>query len=114
MSGFGTPPAKRHADADAGEEHAVVRRDLALFREVGDRSAGHHHVHDFAIDDALRDLGRRRKNQGNFVSGGPFERASELGQHVVHRSACQNLDFAGVGMSRCGQCNGETDRERKP
>jgi len=50
----------------------------------------------------------------DFVSTSAFERASELGQHAVHRTACQDLDFGGIGTSRCSQCDGETDRHHNP
>src|SRR5207237_325726 len=87
----------RATNSALGEDHPVARRNLALFHEVIDRDAGHDDIHDLAADDALHDLARRRENQCDSVSGAAFERAAELGQHVVHRTARQHLDFRGIG-----------------
>src|SRR2546422_8342470 len=113
-AGLRPPRATRHATRDAGGVQPVPRCDLALLHEVIYSGAGHDDIHDLTVDDAPHDLGGGRENQRDFVATTAFERACEFGQHVVHRSGCQHLDFGGIGRSRCSQSDGETDHRHNP
>jgi len=71
---------------------------------------------DLTLEDAALDLRGRRKNQRDLVLTSALERAGKFGQHVIHRTCCQDLDLSGVRRDRRCQCDDETDgcRDREP
>jgi hypothetical protein len=74
--------------------------------------AGHRDVHDLTIDDASLDLRGWRENKRDPEIASALERTREFGQHIVHRTACEYLEFGGIRRSRQSQYDGETDCDR--